>query len=406
MVFTLSRFSWKLLLGSGLLAILLAWGGRTAWNYHRLDSWRGAVPDALAKRNFALAYELLQKCLSLDPDDPQLQFLAGRVARRGEAYGVAVRHLQTAGQLGCDPQVLQLEQALLRVQQGDMTAPLEKSLQQAVDHDHPETILILEALVQGYLRQLRLGSCLSALERLLSRQPEHIQGLLWHARVSEHLHNLEAAAKNYHQVLRLDPEHVPTRLQLGELLLGIGRVDEAQQQFEKIFAQRPRQAEAILGLARCRRLLGRTLEALELLEQLPDSLPPQQKAQANLLRGRIALAEGNLNQAEHALRQALAQVEREGLFALADCLERQNKKEEAAALRRRWQQLEKDTKELIAVKRQIGNAPNDANLRFLAGKLCFQTGHSEEGLNWLDTALRLNPQHVEARKLRGEKSTK
>ncbi len=396
------RFSWKLLLGAGLLALLLAWGGKTAWDHQRLHSWRGAVPDAVSRRNFALAFELLQKCLSLDPDNAELHFLAARVARRGEAYAAAVTHLNKARQLGWDPEAWQLEQALGRVQQGHMPAPLEKSLQRAVDTDHPEAILILEALVQGYLRQLRFGSCRSALERLLRRQPQHIQGLLWQARVSEHLQNLEAAAKSYHQVLQLDPEHDPTRLQLGELLLGIGRVDEAQEQFEKVVARQSGAGQALLGLARCRRLLGRTREALELLEQLPDTLLPRQQALVHLLRGRIALAEGHLDLAEKDLRQAqeLAPCEREALFALIQCLQRQSKEEEAAELRRRWQQLEQDVKELVAVKRQIGDAPNDANLRFRAGQLCLQTGNSEEGLHWLDTALMLNPQHLEARKLR------
>ena len=387
-----------------LVLVALGWGLASFRAYMRGQNLRQAAEQAAKKRDFAEAYKLLREGLAQQPQDAELHFLAARTARRGRDYPAAAKHLADSEQLGGDADAIKLERALLLAQYGE-TDPVEGFLQRAVDQNHPDAAYILEALTEGYLKTLRLGSALGAVQKLLKLEPEHIQGLLWYATVSEHLQNMEEATKSYHKVLEFDPEHGPTRLQLATILLGAGRSKEAVVHFERLLRKASKQVnevEVILGLAQCRRLQGDAEQAGELLERLPlGSLNPAPKAQALLEKARLAIAAGKPERAEPWLRTAteLTPHDRESLFTLSQCLEQLGKKEEASAAREQWKRADKDAKDLVEVVRKVAEKPNDADLRCLAGEINLRLGREEEGERWLESALTKDPGHAQARRL-------
>jgi tetratricopeptide (TPR) repeat protein len=396
------RLPSKALAFVGALALLLL-GWYALGDRWRAGSLRRQAEAAAAKRDFATAYRLLSESLKLQPDRADLHFQAARVARRGEGFSEARFHLERSAELAHDPDPLILEHELTLAQRGQVEG-VEGTLQDHVDRGHADAVLILEALVQGYLGTYRFGSALSALKRLLEREPANIQAWLWQACVHEHVQNLDAARQSYEKALELDPEHAPTRLQLADLLRGVGRGQDAVEHYQRLWSQGSRDADVCLGLAHCRRTLGQADQARELLQSLPESLDLRQQGAALLLQGRLAVEADQTEQAEKLLRRAHALLphDKETIFALAECLERRGQTEAARPLRQRWRQLDEDWKQLIEVTRAVSQAPHDPDLRCQAGALCLRLGRADDGLRWLATALRIDANHAAARRALAE----
>jgi Tfp pilus assembly protein PilF len=81
-------------------------------------------------------------------------------------------------------------------------------------------------------------------------------------------------------------------------------------------------------------------------------------------------------------------------YGLYQCLERLGKREEAAAVRTRLNRIEADIAEMDRLTRLIGSRPHDPALRYEAGKVLLRNGQEAEGLRWLESALREDPQHA------------
>jgi len=75
---------------------------------------------ALARRDFRQANQHLKECLALWPDDPAVVLLAAEASRRQGDFDEATRLLAVYQELGGSWRSLELEQRLLRAQQGDL----------------------------------------------------------------------------------------------------------------------------------------------------------------------------------------------------------------------------------------------------------------------------------------------
>src|SRR5262249_49096526 len=153
-------------------------------------------------------------------------FLAARTARRAGAYDDAERHLRAYQQLDAVPEALELERALLRVQRGDTTS-FESYLLACGKKDHPDSLLILEALLKGYIKTYRLSRAAYFLSLWLEREPTDVQALLWRGEVAERRQSSEAA-DFYRRAAEADPEHEEARLHLADALVRLRRYAEAE----------------------------------------------------------------------------------------------------------------------------------------------------------------------------------
>jgi hypothetical protein len=79
------------------------------------------------------------------------------------------------------------------------------------------------------------------------------------------------------------------------------------------------------------------------------------------------------------------------------CLLRLDRSAEAETFHARVKQLDADLARLSAVRNEVMNRPNDAALRCEGGLLFLRNGEREEGLRWLQLALRLDPKCEPAR---------
>lgn len=349
-----------------------------------------AARQALQQRDFPTAEAHLNACLAVWTDDEAVHLLAARCARQQEHYAEAQRHLARCRHAAEAP----LEGALLRVQRGQL-GEAESYLKRTVSPDHPDAALVLEALAQGYRKTDRLMSLLECTDLWLQVKPEDPRALYERGYAWERLRRSEEARDCYERAFAVDPLHDAARLRLGYLLLQRFRLPrEAREQFESLRARCGDDPAVLLGLIRCSRLLDQGDEAQRLVEALLARCPDL--AEARTERGLLALARGQLSEAESDLRQAttLAPDDREAWYHLVRCLhQRGGHEEEARRCAERLQQVEADLLRLETLIAAIGRQPDDADLRCQAGVLCLRYGKDAEGLHWLESALQASPQH-------------
>lgn len=384
-----------------------------------------AAEQAMNQRDFVAAEAHIARCLAAQPNKPEVHFLAARIKRRASfpmlpggadgpgacltagsvryssSYDDALHQLARYAELGGLTELLDLEHTLLRaqagewnmvVESGDEAMTVEHVLQSWVKDNHPDTPLILEALVKGYLQSYRLAEALKCLNTWLKRQ-EDLQAYLWRAWILERLGASADGLKDYQQALALNPEHDKVRQRVAEIHLRLSGPSEAIQHYEMLWQRQVRNPAMILGLAQCRKALGAPEEARRLIDDLlgehPDFVP------GLIERGKLALDEAHEDEAERCFRTALRLAPYDPLanYNLYLCLLRRGRKAEARELAEKRERIEKDMSRMDQLSREVAQHPHDASLRYEAGTILLRNGLKEDGRRWLLSALKEDPDH-------------
>lgn len=387
-----------------LAALLLLLGGGWWWfsrqaGQRLVRHHREQAQEQLRRWDFRAAQEHLEKCLQMDAGDPELLFLAGQTARRAGDLERAQQLLAECARRRGPSESIARERVLMDAQRGDLR-DVARDLAAMVEEDHPQSVLILEALAQGYTAIYDIRSALGCLDRLLKREPEHVPALLWRARIREAVSAFKGALRDYQKAVELQPENDSAMVELAELLARLARFSEALVYWERAYERRPRDPRVLLGLARCRRNLSDTREAVTLLERLLELQP--EKAQAAAAWAELGQAHfelGRIEEAERELRRALQLAPRDqgAAYTLALCLKQQQGKQaevEAEKWLGHWKELEADAARKRDLVKALGKAPRDPNPRQQLAVLFLRDGREEEALRWLTSALQLAPGHA------------
>jgi tetratricopeptide (TPR) repeat protein len=351
---------------------------------------------ALERRDLMEAQTRLTSCLQAWPNSAELHLLAARTARRTTAYEDAQRHLNQARRLGGVPEAVELERVLLQAQRGEVDR-VQASLLDLVRKDHPDTVLILEALARGSIKSYRLPQALSLLEDWLTREPDNVQALIWLGEVEELVRSNTEAMRHYRRAVEIDTDHEGGRLRLARLLLEMHEPGEALGHFERLRERHPDGTEILFGLARCQLDLGSSEEACGLLDAVLAADPNHADALAE--RGRLAVDLGRFAEAEEWLRKARARApgDQRALYALFLCLKQCGKHAEARECRIELDRIEDAKKRLNVLTRQIAQTPHDPVPRYEAGMIFLDNGQDNEGIRWLVSALQEDPRHQPSR---------
>ncbi len=369
-----------------------AYGGRALWLQHHFR----AAEEAQERRDFQTALVDLQPYLAAYPESGPAHFLAARSERRAGRLTEAEAHLDTCRRLRYRPDDVDLERVLIKVRQGE--PDLEPYLRERVDQGHPDTLLILEVLIDHYLHNYCLADALGAMNQYLEHRPDDVAVLLGRAFVWERFFSWDEAERDYRQALALDPAHLEGRRRFAELLLTHrGTPDEAAAEYERLLQQGSDNPADQLGLARCRREGGRLDEARRLLTDLLARQSHFPGARTEM--GRVAAAEGQTQEAITWLRQANAETPRDRVAAttLLNCLRLAGRDEEERVCRQTLDQLDADLKRMDELSQRALKHPYDADLRYELGILFLRNGEEAEGVRWLKLALERNPAHARAR---------
>src|SRR5262249_26047800 len=116
-------------------------------------------------------------------------------------------------------------------------------------------------------------------------------------------------------------------------------------------------------------------------------------------RGQVDLDQDRPAEAEPWLRKAVAALpyDRRVAYMLSRCLLELDRRDEVAAVNARVAEIDADVRRLDELRQEILQHPNDAKLRCEGGLLFLRNGERREGIRWLQTALRLDPNNEKAR---------
>jgi tetratricopeptide (TPR) repeat protein len=381
----------------GIGAVLLALAGPFVWaGYHQY-----AGLSAFKRYHSTEAREHLEACMRVWPwsRSGRLHLLAARAARRDGDYEAAKQHLQECQNLHGDGPLdaeSVLEWAMLRGMEGDLDTveePLKTSLRK-----NPEAApIILEALAGSYLRMSRVVDALRYADAWLEIQPDNAQASFVRGNIHRQVGATQSAAKDFRRVIELDPERHQARWWLALALLEIGRYQEALGHVELLHKLHPHDPDIRVRLAVCHHRLGQDAEARALLDGVLAEQPDH--GLALLTRGQLDLKADRFAEAESWLRQAASVLpyDYRAQWALADCLRRAGKTEEAEVQLAHADQI-KDRRQRQGeiMTHLMSQRPNDPALQTELGTLCMQLGNPEAGASWLLHAFRLDENYVPA----------
>jgi tetratricopeptide (TPR) repeat protein len=113
------------------------------------------------------------------------------------------------------------------------------------------------------------------------------------------------------------------------------------------------------------------------------------------LRGKAALQQHDAAAAQHWLERAVGEAphDAEALHQLILALRAQRKHAEADRLAPRLEAVRKDLNRLHDLVRAIARNPEDVRPRHEAGVIALRLGRSDEGVRWLEGALRARGDH-------------
>jgi tetratricopeptide (TPR) repeat protein len=339
----------------------------------------------------------LQTCLRVWPDSPEVLLLSARAARRAGSYDEAERFLEKYRQARGVDDAGSFEQLLLSAERdADQAAAV---CRRRVEQDDPAAPLILEALARGYLRQYRLVEARFCLDRWLQKQPDNPQALSMEGQFHlDYEHAPDRALDSYRRAVELDPDHEEARQGLAIVLLETKSFAEALPHLETLHRRYPDGLRVQVGLAECRDALGEPDAAQRLVDDILARQPDYAPALA--VKGQLAVERGQYDEAEKWLRQAVsrAPADHRARYSLTLCLMQSGQSEEAKrseAELRVWEEDAKRFNEIVT--RDMVKNPQDPELHFQLGRLLLRSGHREEGLRWLRSALRLDPGYEPAR---------
>jgi tetratricopeptide (TPR) repeat protein len=339
----------------------------------------------------------LRAYLAARPSDAEAHLLAARAEHEialldvlKPGWDVALQsHLRDAHRLGADREAVHFEWALSAALQGAPEA--ERFLIGRAAGGGPDAIAALETLVRVNLDNHQFGHARRCSERLLELDPNNARALFWCGLIQESQLHFDPELAFYRHALELAPELDAARLRLAACLVTMNRQAEAEPHYRWLLDRRPDDREALLGLATCCDASGDFEEAATLLEKLL-ALDPE-NGPALLLRGRVAYALGQAGEAETWLHKGLARspFDAAAYYTLSRCLRERGDLAGAAQAQARADELTTDWKRAHELTARIARQPNDAALRCQAGELLLRLGQESLALNWLQSALQIDP---------------
>lgn len=390
------RFRFGRLVVVGLcLTVVCAWLVVSEW---RVRSDFERAKTALQSDDPASARPLLDRYLASRPNDAEAHFRAAQAARRCGDPAAAEHQLAEADRLKWQPSDIELERALLLAQSGNLSQS-EFLLVAALNDGHPETGQILEVVVPCYMSEFRWVEAAVLAGRWTELKPNSAQA--WRARgeIAERLRKRKDAIVAMREAVRLEPQDQPSRLTLARLLMETRQSTEAAGHLQQLANAGAKGVTFTLLLGLCREAEGQTAQARTLLDQAIAKSPSDPKAHYH--RGRIELHSGRPDLAAPFLRRAaeLDRSDTEILYSLLLCVREVGTADEVREVEARRAQCEADLNRVAEIARLVSRSPRDPDLRREMGELFLRNGRDAEGLRWLESALRQQPDHEPTHRL-------
>lgn len=360
-----------------VLAVVGVGAWRLAVQVSALAHWSKARA-ALDRDDPATARRHLASCLLTWPDDGETHFVAAQAARRDGDWDAAAKHLTDAARRGWSPDAVAAERVAARKRAEELAA--------------------FETAVRQLSAEARWLDAAAVAERWTEAQPQSARAWTTRGEIHERLLRRQLAADAFRKAFALDPGDRRLRLTLARTLLDAREpADEAAGHLEALDESGRGDAAVRIQLARCREAQGRPDDAVAIFDKLFAEHTPDAKALH--YRGRLEMNRGRHADAVDFLRRStdLDRSDVDSLYSLFLCLQQTGPPDAARAAEARWKQTDADLKRVSELSRLIAASPRDPNLRREMGELFLRNGRDADGLRWLESALRENPEHAPTR---------
>jgi tetratricopeptide (TPR) repeat protein len=297
---------------------------------------------------------------------------------------------------------LELERVLLRATRGEIDS-VGVFCQRLIEQQHPDELLIREAIVKGCINLYRPVDALAQIAQWQRKYPRHPQAIFLHGLIDYVGSNLQVPAAKFREVLEIDPQRSDARSLLAELLLDLGQPQEALPHLEMLTREKPADLARKARLGVCLDMMGRQDEAKELLDAVLKQQPTHPIAL--LERGKLALREADLDTAESFLQNACAHAPGDyaAHYQLLQCLRRKGKVAEVQAVQKKMGQIQEDSARIREITgKAMAAAPDNPALHAELGEIFLRSGATKEGVRWLQSALRLSPAFAPAHRALAE----
>ena len=253
--------------------------------------------------------------------------------------------------------------------------------------------LVWEALAVGYLRHYRSPDAMACVNQWLKSDPNNVRAL---GTSRDHIRDgkrVGQRAEDYRKVLAIDPSRFETRWQLVGCLLDLGVYDEAAEHLERIARETPDDTEVLARLARCYIMLRHREDGRRLLEDALRKQPENGLCLRTL--GQFELAEGRRSQAEEVLHRAVAALpdDYQSHWLLFQASQQQGKTQEAKIQFKHEKVKERNEQFSELTSRRLPEIHSTPGCIIEMGMLFMRSGRTELAVQWLQSALRLDPGH-------------
>lgn len=373
-----------------------------------IDYFQYCAVKNLQARNPESALQWLVYAQSLDDANPKTKLLLARAYRKSHDVKQAYEELNAYYQLAGATEEYQQEQWLFKAQIGE-NADLQRHLSELLINPQGDIQDICETYVNSCVLNYQFNEALQILDLWEADFSEDPLPNFMRGKIYEHSRALKEATEEYQKTLSKDPRYAPAAYSLARVQLTLKKTEAAMQYYERAIANTKYPAPAQVGLARCLRLLNRNEEAkktlAEVLKKESTQLHKEYQAMgdhkstansaAQLEMGNLELAEKNYEAALKWLEPA-AQVNPIDLAiknSLALVYSRLGRKQEAKTLSLKIKETNEALEEIQHLLDQIREKPDDAELRYQIGKRYLNYVSEEQGIVWLNSVFRSNPNH-------------
>ena len=380
-----------------LLLVAVAIACPQIWFWRQLSSARHALSNAKPE----VAIQLLSRAVSFAPNSAEAHYLLAVAERRSGHLDRVSSPLQRALQLGWSKDDIERQSLLTIAQDGNMDAidaRLKVIITRGVGDDAAEEIY--EALAIGYLKTYRLKEAWQCLSSWSEWQPRAVFPKFWRADICRRIDNRSGEETEYRAILEIDFRHSESRRRLADVLRDSNRIDEAKQEYERCLAAGVITPNVLIGLAECHRRLAQGKAAVPILNRALTLSPTVAERAAILSElGQIDADEGRSREAIDKLEEAarLAPSQASIRYSLSQAYAQSGDQARSGELFEQSKQIRAQQDRVEEITRQLLKTPNDADLRYEAGKIMMDLGMQDEGADWLRTALQIQPGHQLAR---------
>lgn len=373
------------LAGAATLVLLL---GPVSTHYHL---WRARA--ALARRDADGALQHLSAAGPGGERHAELHFLSARAHRRLGDSASAVQSLHDAKLLGYSPEALQREFILTRAQTGmiKQTAPQLPDLLTNPGDDGPE---ICECFVNGYLKNYQYDQAMKLLRGWMADYPDDPLPHIVRGQIYQRWEQSPVAEREFRLALADAPGSVEARLGLAVSLAAQHRHEEAEREFAEVLKARPEDTACRLAWAQSLLMMGRVDDAADVFTDVLSEDPRNCSALVGM--GRVCLSRRQSGEAVRWLEAAHEIYTRQldCRYSLAQALRACGRHSEAQAHEEYFAAASPAVAEASQLAEELTRNPGSAEKRYRIGTTLLRYGSAEEGVNWLHTALELQPDHA------------